>query len=133
MRYLLDTNTCIRFLTGRSVAVSERMRQFSPSQIFLCSIVRAELSYSAWKSSKPQENFTRQMYFCSQFHSFPFDDIAAERCGEIHANLSAAGQIIGTHDLQIASIAIVNGLILVTHSLREFSRIEHLMLEDWER
>jgi tRNA(fMet)-specific endonuclease VapC len=32
----------------------------------------------------------------------------------------------------IAAIAIVHGLILVTHNTREFSRIKDLKLEDWE-
>jgi len=32
----------------------------------------------------------------------------------------------------IASTALANNLILVTHHLREFSRIEGLTIEDWE-
>ncbi|MGI0482668.1 hypothetical protein ACN4EE_18020 [Geminocystis sp. CENA526] len=32
----------------------------------------------------------------------------------------------------IASIAIANNLILVTHNVCEFSRVENLKYEDWE-
>jgi tRNA(fMet)-specific endonuclease VapC len=39
---------------------------------------------------------------------------------------------IGSNDLQIATIALVNNLTLVTHNVREFSRVEGLRVEDWE-
>ena len=32
----------------------------------------------------------------------------------------------------IAAIALVNGLTLVTHNVREFQRVNHLSIEDWE-
>lgn len=35
-------------------------------------------------------------------------------------------------DLQIAAIALANNLILVTHNMGEFSRVEGLQIEDWE-
>ena len=40
--------------------------------------------------------------------------------------------LIGPNDLLIASIALANGLTLVTHNTREFSRIPGLKLEDWQ-
>ncbi|WP_442921628.1 PIN domain-containing protein [Microcoleus sp. Aus8_D2] len=52
--------------------------------------------------------------------------------GEIRAQLAASGTPIGPNDLLIASIALANNLILVTHNTREFSRVEGLRLEDWE-
>lgn len=38
---------------------------------------------------------------------------------------------IGTQDLRIASIAIVNNGILVTRNQRDFSRVLGLQFEDW--
>jgi len=38
---------------------------------------------------------------------------------------------IGPYHLQIAAIALANGLTLVTHNSREFSRVPELRLEDW--
>ena len=32
----------------------------------------------------------------------------------------------------IAAIALANGLTLVTHNTREFGRVPHLLLEDWQ-
>ena len=52
--------------------------------------------------------------------------------GEIRSQLSKLGTPIGAYDFQIASIALANNLILVTHNTREFQRVENLQLEDWE-
>ena len=40
--------------------------------------------------------------------------------------------MIGAHDLQIAAIALVHGLTLVTHNISEFSQVSGLNLEDWQ-
>ena len=42
------------------------------------------------------------------------------------------GTPIGPYDLQIAAIALVNDLTLVTHNVREVVRVEGLRVEDWE-
>ena len=39
---------------------------------------------------------------------------------------------IGPYDLQIAVIALVNDVILVTHNTCEFARVKSLKIEDWE-
>lgn len=43
MKYLLDTNTCIRFLNQRSESVIRKLKSMSPDDIAVCSIVKAEL------------------------------------------------------------------------------------------
>ncbi|EKV03194.1 putative nucleic acid-binding protein [Leptolyngbya sp. PCC 7375] len=47
------------------------------------------------------------------------------------SGVKSVGTPIGAYDLQIAAIAMVNGLTLVTHNTREFDRVEGLRLEDW--
>jgi tRNA(fMet)-specific endonuclease VapC len=44
----------------------------------------------------------------------------------------AAGERIDVNDVLIASIALANGLILVTHNVRHLSRVPGLSIEDWE-
>ncbi len=52
--------------------------------------------------------------FCRNFRSLAFDDPAAEEYGWIGAHLAGLGTPIGPNDLLIASIALANGLTLVT-------------------
>jgi tRNA(fMet)-specific endonuclease VapC len=41
--YLLDTNTCIRYLNGRAPHVRTRLQSISPTQVGICTIVKAEI------------------------------------------------------------------------------------------
>lgn len=62
----------------------------------------------------------------------PFDDAAAQAYGQLRVYLERAGTLIGPYDMQIAAIALVHGLIVVTHNTREFGRVPGLNIEDWE-
>ncbi|NWJ45502.1 MAG: type II toxin-antitoxin system VapC family toxin [Chloroflexi bacterium] len=132
MIYLLDSNTCIKYMNGRSIEVLHRLQALPTRDIGVCSVVKAELYYGAMKSQDPARSLAAQMLFLNQFVSLPFDDVAAEIYGQERARLTLLGTPIGANDLLIASIALANGLTLVTHNTREFSRINGLRLEDWE-
>jgi tRNA(fMet)-specific endonuclease VapC len=132
MRYLIDTNVCIRFLNQSSENIIERLNTLSDRDIAVCSIVKAELFYGAMKSNNPQKTLSRQQSFVNRFVSLPFDDASALIYGRLRADLARAGTPIGSNDLQIASIAMANNLILVTHNTSEFSRVLELVWEDWE-
>ncbi len=130
--YLLDTNVCIGLLNGTSALLATRLRSQAPSELALCSIVKAELVFGARRSSRVAENLRLLERFFAVFASVPFDDACAERYGVIRAELEASGTPIGPNDLLIAAVAQANGLTLVTHNVNEFSRVAGLALEDWE-
>jgi tRNA(fMet)-specific endonuclease VapC len=132
MRYLLDTNVCIRYLNGQSEAIRQQLKRRKAEEIVLCSVVKAELFYGALKSKNPQKNLGKQHQFVEHFVSLSFDDQAAEAYSQIRANLERIGMPIGPNDLLIGAIALVNEAILVTHNVGEFSRIKGLKVEDWE-
>lgn len=132
MSYLFDTNTCIRYLNGQSVSIKTRLEQLRPNDIKLCSVVKAELLYGAAKSNVGERTLMRLKRFFDAFISLPFDDRSAAVYGDIRAKLERQGTPIGPNDLMIAAIALANDLILVTHNLREFERIDNLKYEDWE-
>ena len=71
--------------------------------------------------------------FFAPLISLPFDDACAEEYGALRATLAAAGRPIGPNDLLIAATALAHDLTLVTHNLREFSRVAGLKIEDWEQ
>jgi len=132
MIYLLDTNTCIQYLTGRSENVTQKFKTTPRQNIDLCDVVKAELYYGACRSAKKEQNLALYELFFSQYISLPFDGKSAKIYGEIRAKLSRMGTPIGAYDFQIAAIALANNLILVTHNTQEFQRIPSLKLEDWE-
>ncbi len=132
MRYLLDTNTCIRLLNQDNAGVAERFKACQPADIALCSVVKAELLYGARRSARVEFNLRRLEVFAAPLQSVPFDDRCAQDYGLIRADLAAQGKPIGANDLMIAAIARAHDLVLVTHNSGEFNRVVGLRVEDWE-
>ena len=132
MIYLLDTNTCIYYLNRRNLTIYERISSFEPSDIAICDIVKFELYFGAYKSDRVAANLENLRKFFRDFVSLPFDGQAAAICGRLRSQLQAEGTPIGAYDLQIAAIALVHSLCIVTHNTREFGRVDGLQIEDWE-
>jgi len=131
MTYLLDTNACIAYLNDRNSMVARRLMTVNPGEAFLCQVVKAELYFGAYKSSRREQNLALLQSFFGQFASLPFDDQAAEAYGRLRAELAACGTPIGPNDLIIAAIALAHGATLVTNNTREFNRVPDLRMEDW--
>jgi len=129
--YLLDTNPCIEILRNSQSPVKYHLEQHDPSEIYLCSVVTAELLYGARKSAQVAKNLALVRDFCAPFVILPFDDRCAEQYGTIRADLESIGMRIGANDLFIAAIAKNYDLILVTHNTDEFLRVTGLQVEDW--
>jgi tRNA(fMet)-specific endonuclease VapC len=132
MKYLLDTNVCITFFSQRNSRLDQRLAMVATQAKAICSVVKAELFYGAYKSQNHQANLARMNAFANHLVSLPFDDAAAQIYGELRAELERKGTPIGHHDLQIAAISLAYNLTLVTHNTREFSRVPNLLREDWE-
>jgi tRNA(fMet)-specific endonuclease VapC len=132
MKYLLDTNTCIRYINGSSQSVADKLNALDKRDAVVCSVVKAELFFGALRSQNPIKTMAGQRQFLSLFVSLPFDDAAAEHYAQIRAELSQKGTPIGSNDLLIAAIALANGLTLITHNTSEFGRVSGLKIEDWE-
>lgn len=132
MTYLLDTNVCIQLLNNKNACIMANLSMHHPSEIAICSVVKAELLYGARRSQRIEANLALLNAFFAPLTSFLFDDRCAEHYGQIHAELLNKGTPIGPNDTLIAAIARANNLTLVTHNTREFSRISDLKLVDWE-
>jgi tRNA(fMet)-specific endonuclease VapC len=132
--YLLDTNAWIGYLRQNNARLVQRFLQVVPADIALNSVVLAELIYGAHHGAvnKRAANLALISRLQRRFASLPFDDRAAAEYGEIRADLAAQGTPIGSNDLMIASVARAQGLTLVTHNTKEFSRVPGLKLEDWQ-
>ncbi len=131
MKYLLDTNACIDYLTGRYPNVVSQVQRALPIDLCLSSIVVAELRYGADKSQKPRQNHQRVNTLTIEIPVKDFDTAAAEIYGKIRANLERKGVVIGPNDMLIAAHTQSLGLVLVTDNVGEFRRIKQLKVENW--
>ncbi|MEE8578121.1 MAG: type II toxin-antitoxin system VapC family toxin, partial [candidate division Zixibacteria bacterium] len=59
--------------------------------------------------------------------------LAARKYSMIRTQLEKDGIAISERDLQIASIAMANKLVAVTHNVKEFKRVVNLEVEDWAK
>ena len=131
MIYLLDTNIVSYWMRGDEKLI-RKIKNLSPSDLSICTITLAEIYYGSEKSpvrKKERRNKIERIY--SQLEVYPFDEPAAHKYSMIRAQLEKDGVVISERDLQIASIAKANKLIVVTHNVKEFRRISNLDIEDW--
>lgn len=129
--YLLDTNICIYAINGKHPGLNRRLLTVHPNDIYISSVTVGELEYGAAKSRWGSR--TRQiMYaFLANFTILPFTEKDAVLFGRLRAELAAAGTPIGAYDLMIAAQGRSGNLTVVTHNIREFSRVPGIVLEDW--
>jgi len=130
VNYLLDTNTLIHFFKGKG-NVAAKLLSTPPAEISIPSIVQLELMVGISKSGTASKRLIQYEEFISLITVIPFGWEEANKGAEIRVALERHGLSIGPYDLLIAATAIVNQRILVSHNLREFSRIEGLRSEDW--
>jgi tRNA(fMet)-specific endonuclease VapC len=130
LRYMLDTNLCIRVLRDRPTAIRERFN-LNADGLCISSIVLAELLHGAAKSARPEHHRREVEAFAARLEVAPFDASAADHAANIRATLERQGRKIGAYDLLIAAHARALGLVVVTGNLDEFGRVEGLRCEDW--
>src|SRR5258708_6628783 len=130
MRYLLDSNVVIALLNDSSSRAARRAKRERAGDLGLSAIAAHELFHGAFKSRRTAQNLTR--LDALRFPLVEFDGEDAREAGLIRAQLGSHGIPIGSYDVLIAGQAMARGLTLVTHNIREFSRVPGLQIEDWE-
>jgi predicted nucleic acid-binding protein len=104
-----------------------------PAEIAISAITLAELAAGPHATRDPEERAARQERLQrveATFDPLPFDDQAARAYGRIYAAVVAGGRKArGSRalDLQIASIALANGLPLYTRNPQDLRAVEHLI------
>lgn len=131
MTWVLDTNICVAFLNGADPSVRDRLLALAPSDVYLCSVVKAELLYGARKSARVNDNLGRLAQFFGAMDSLAFDDLAAEHYGVLRTQLESLGTPIGANDMMIAATCLSSGATLVTRNQREFLRVTGLAVDIW--
>ena len=130
LRYLLDTNLCIRALRDRSPSLRDRFNREAEG-LSISTVVLTELLHGAAKSARPDANRREVENFAARLEVLPYDAAAAHHAADIRAALERRGQSIGGYDVLIAGHARSRGLVVVTGNRGEFDRVEGLRCEDW--
>ena len=128
--YVLDTNTVIYFFKGIG-QVATRMNTASPNEIAIPTVVLFELYVGIAKSQNPEPRQQLLDRLVNQTVILPFDQQASRCAALIRAQLEKTGNSIGPIDTLIAGVAKSRDAILVTHNVKEFSRVDELLIEDW--
>jgi tRNA(fMet)-specific endonuclease VapC len=130
LRYLLDTNICIYVIKRRPAQMLERFNRHS-GHMAISAITLSELLHGVEKSAAPDRNLTVVENFCGRLEVLPYGGKACLHYGQIRASLERQGLPMGVNDLHIAAHARSEGLTLVINNLREFQRVDGLLLDNW--
>ena len=129
--YLLDTNIISYWMRGDK-AIINQIKKYAPSSLSISTITIAEILYNIEKTPhKKRERRLKISQISSILDMYSFDEAAAREYAVIRAQLEREGRVISERDTQIASIAMANKLVIVTHNVKEFGRIVKLKVEDW--
>jgi tRNA(fMet)-specific endonuclease VapC len=93
LRFLLDTNLCIRVLRDRTPSLREKFNLEAES-LAISTIVLTELLHGAAKSARPDENRREVENFAARLEVIAFDIAAAHHTADIRATLERQGRAI---------------------------------------
>ena len=128
--FALDTNSIAYFFRGEG-SVGERLLAKRPREIMVPALVAYELRYGVARLENPARRSAQLESFLSATTILPFDDDCARVAGLVRAKLEQAGESIGPIDVLIAATALAANAVLVTRNVREFRRVEGLVVENW--
>ena len=131
MKYLLDTNICIYLIKKKPVNLIRKMMKMKTEDIGISTITLSELDYGIAKSRFPEQNQMALLEFLIPFGIIDYDQKASKEYGRIRTELERKGKPIGPLDMLIAAVARSQELILITNNVKEFARIESLIIENW--
>jgi tRNA(fMet)-specific endonuclease VapC len=106
-------------------------------ELATCSVVWNELSCGAARLAASKKRRAIEAYLEEAVRStlpiLPYDQEAATWHAKERARLTRSGRPPSAADGQIAAIARVNDLILMTANVKDFRRFKDLVVEDWSR
>jgi tRNA(fMet)-specific endonuclease VapC len=136
---LLDTDHLSVYADERDPRHGKLSRRIeAATQPVGCTVVTVEEVFRGWLALVHRQNdvhrqipaYTRLRQFLNLLSDWvivPFDEPAADR----FKSLRLRGVRIGTMDLKIASIALVNDAQLLSANVRDYSLVPDLRCENW--
>jgi tRNA(fMet)-specific endonuclease VapC len=138
---LLDTDhvTLLKYAEGeRGARLVGRLQALPPDQLLAVPVIAVEEQMRGWLAAIAKERHTRRQVFAYHelarllefFHAFtvaPFDERAADQFEDLRKDRIR----LGTMDLKIAAIALVNHALLLSANRRDFEQVPNLRVENW--
>ena len=114
----------------RPAGLAHRFFQYS-GRLWVPTVVLAELYAGAFLLDDPTKILAGINDLLQDLGVLPFDEACAEQFGRLRGELKRRGVGTGPIDLQIAAVALIHDLTLVTNNTADFQNIPGLRLEDW--
>lgn len=135
MRFLLDTNTINEPLkTAPNPNVTQRL-SLHRAEFSLAATVWHELWFGCWRLPPSHRRAVIEAYFneliADAVPVLPYGPEAAEWHAGERSRLAGLGQTPAFADGQIAAVAAVNHLVLVTRNMKDFASFRGLVIENW--
>lgn len=128
--YLLDTNILSDLMRSPKGLAAWRLAAVGEDAVATSMIVAGELRYGA--ARKGSDRLTERVEaLLAELPVLPMEPPADAAYGRLRAALEAAGTPIGGNDMLIAAHALALGRIMVTDNVREFARVDGLVVENW--
>jgi predicted nucleic acid-binding protein len=135
MGVIFDTSVLIAL--ERNPSPLEQLIQERGDEPFGISIITvSEFLHGVHRADSEKRRLKRESYVEKVIELFPiyvFDLSAARIYARIWAHLAKSGVSVGAHDLIIASTCISLGFSVITADIRDFSKIDGLTVERYEK
>ena len=131
--YLFDTDVITNILKKKpSPHLIRHLERTAPDEHFITVMTVAEIVYGAQKSTRLEYHLKNlEEILLPEVVVLDFDIEAAYVAGKISAELEKTGIRLAWADIQIAAVAMVHDLVLITGNIKHFSRIPGIQLENW--
>ena len=137
IRYLLDTNVQSEPIKSHPDERTIKSLSKHDGELATCSVVWHELTFGAARLAASKKRNAIEAYLEEAVRGtlpiLPYDQEAASWHARERARLSKRGRPPSAADGQIAAIASVNDLIVVTANVKDFRRFKDLVVQDWSR
>jgi tRNA(fMet)-specific endonuclease VapC len=134
VKVLLDTNAIAEAIRPvPDVAFMKRLRA-NETRLAIASVTLHEALFGVERLPDGKRKGILRAYMrdvVAKMPVLPYDAAAAEWHARERARLEAKGRKMPYADGQIAAIAVVQGVTLVTANVRDFRGVEGLRVEDW--
>jgi tRNA(fMet)-specific endonuclease VapC len=135
IEFLLDTNIISEAVKLQPNPVVLQRLQTSIGKIAIAAVTWHELLYGMRRLPESKRKQDLECYLtdvvASTINIIPYDKLAADWFATERSRLAAMGKTPSYADGQIASIAAVNDLVLVTRNVSDFADFNGIQLENW--